>query len=83
MWSDFNIHTKAALVVVSQDFMTSMMTMGLSQVVSAPTHTVEHTLDLVFCTRVDVGDMGVEELSAVPLSWTDHYLISFKGKGSP
>lgn len=42
--------------------------MGLSQRVSAPTHAAGYALDLVFCSGVDVADLGVEELSVKPFS---------------
>ncbi|XP_061490084.1 uncharacterized protein LOC133388035 [Rhineura floridana] len=79
---DFNIHAETALSGVAQDFMASMTTMGLSQVLSGPTHAAGHTLDLVFCAGWDDGDLGVEELSVVPLSWTDHYLVGFRLTGT-
>ena len=41
------------------------MTIGLSQLVSGPTHVEEHILDLVFCTGQDRGGLAVEELSVV------------------
>ena len=50
-----------------------MMTTGLSQMVSRPTQAVGLTLYLIFYADVDVGDLGVEELSAVQLPWTYHY----------
>lgn len=53
-----------------------MTTMGLSQVESAPAYVAGHTLDLVFSARQDGDDLGVEELSVVPL--TDHYLMRFR-----
>uniref|UniRef100_A0A803U0C0 Reverse transcriptase domain-containing protein n=1 Tax=Anolis carolinensis TaxID=28377 RepID=A0A803U0C0_ANOCA len=53
--------------------MVAMTTMGLSQVISGPTHQAGHTLDLVFI--VDGGTVRVEEQNILPLSWSDHHLI--------
>ena len=47
---DINIHAKATLTGVAQDFMAAMTTMGLSQHVIGPTHEKGHTLDLIFST---------------------------------
>ena len=55
-----------------------MTTMKLSQVVSRHIHVAEYTLDLVFCTEQDSGDLGVEKLLVVPLSWTHHYLVGVR-----
>ena len=74
---DFSTHAEAALSGVARDFMFFMTTMGLSKMASGPTHAAGHTLDLVSCTGVDSGDLGEEECSVVPLSWTDHYLVGF------
>ena len=63
---DFSICAKAALSGLAQDLMSSMTTMGLSQMVSAPMHTAGHILDMVLCTGVDVGDLSVDKLSVVP-----------------
>uniref|UniRef100_A0A803T733 Reverse transcriptase domain-containing protein n=1 Tax=Anolis carolinensis TaxID=28377 RepID=A0A803T733_ANOCA len=53
--------------------MVAMTTMGLTQVISGPTHQAGHTLDLVFI--VDGGTVRVEEQNILPLSWSDHHLI--------
>ncbi|XP_062823493.1 UPF0538 protein C2orf76 homolog isoform X1 [Anolis carolinensis] len=53
--------------------MVAMTTMGLTQVISRPTHQAGHTLDLVFI--VDGGTVRVEEQNILPLSWSDHHLI--------
>lgn len=45
---DVNIHAEDASGVPFQDFMASMTAMGLSQVISDPTHWPGHTLNLVF-----------------------------------
>ncbi|XP_062835007.1 uncharacterized protein LOC134298508 [Anolis carolinensis] len=66
----------------AQDFMAAMATMGLSQLVSGPTHRAGHTLDLVFCQGGEEGG-GVEELTIAPLPWTDHYLIRFRITAPP
>lgn len=50
--------TEAAVLGVFQAFMPSMTTMGVSEVVFAPTPAECHTLNLVFCTGIDVGDLG-------------------------
>lgn len=78
---DFNIHTETAVAGVDQDLMTSIATMGLSQMVSTPTHDEGHTLDLAFSTRVDADDQGEKEPTAVPLSWTNHYMVVFRLTG--
>uniref|UniRef100_A0A803TMD6 Reverse transcriptase domain-containing protein n=1 Tax=Anolis carolinensis TaxID=28377 RepID=A0A803TMD6_ANOCA len=56
--------------------MAAMTTMGLSQVISGPTHQAGHTLDLVFVAAD--GEVGVEEQNILPLSWSDHHLISLR-----
>lgn len=45
---------------VAQDFMSSMMATSLPQMLSGPTHSAGHTLDLASYTEVDVGDLGVK-----------------------
>ncbi|XP_066486426.1 serine protease 33-like [Tiliqua scincoides] len=52
--------------------------MGLSQRISAPTHDVGHTLDLVFTAGQADGDLEVEDIKITPLSWTDHFLVGFR-----
>ena len=64
---DFNVHAEALLSGVTQDVMSSMTTMGLSQIVSAPTHAARQTLDLIVCTGADVDDLDVEELLCSPI----------------
>lgn len=56
----------------------SKMAMDLSQMVSGPIHAAEHILDLIFCTGIDVGDLGVERFFAVHLSWAYHFLMCFR-----
>ncbi|KAF7246017.1 putative RNA-directed DNA polymerase from transposon BS [Varanus komodoensis] len=58
--------------------MASMAAMGMSQHVSGPTHERGHTLDLVFSTGQEEGDLRVRNLSLTPLSWSDHFLIRFE-----
>ena len=72
---DLNIHAKAALTGVAQDFMATMTTMGLPQYVIGPTYEKGHTLDLVFSMGLEDGD--VEGLVVIPLSWSDHVLVKF------
>uniref|UniRef100_A0A803TC32 Reverse transcriptase domain-containing protein n=1 Tax=Anolis carolinensis TaxID=28377 RepID=A0A803TC32_ANOCA len=79
---DFNVHAEANLSGAAQDFMAAMATMGLSQLISGPTHSVGHTLDLVFCQGWEEGG-GVEELTIAPLPWTDHHLIRFRLTAPP
>uniref|UniRef100_A0A803SSU4 Reverse transcriptase domain-containing protein n=2 Tax=Anolis carolinensis TaxID=28377 RepID=A0A803SSU4_ANOCA len=74
---DFNVHAETTLTGAAQDFMATMATMGLSQLVSGPTHRAGHTLDLVFCQGWEEGG-DVEELTITPLPWTDHHLIRFR-----
>ncbi|XP_053151089.1 uncharacterized protein LOC128344612 [Hemicordylus capensis] len=73
---DFNVHAEAPLVGAAQDFMASMATMGLSQLVSGPTHVAGHTLDLVFADR-EINDLEAGEFEITPLSWADHHLVGF------
>ncbi|KAF7242125.1 Transcription factor COE3 [Varanus komodoensis] len=54
---DFNLHTETVLTGTAQDFMASMAAMGLSQHVIGPTHKRGHTLDLVFSTGQEEGDL--------------------------
>ena len=42
--------------------MSDMTTIGLSQMVSGPTHAAGHTLDLVFCAGWGDSDLTGEEL---------------------
>ena len=72
---DFNVHADTNLLGAAQHFMSFMTTLDLSQVISGPTYIAGHTLDLLFHAGQDDGDLGVEEFSVAPLSWTDHYLV--------
>ncbi|KAF7250183.1 putative RNA-directed DNA polymerase from transposon BS [Varanus komodoensis] len=74
---DFNLHAESGLTGAAQDFMASMTAMGLSQHVSAPTHEHGHTLNLVFSTGQEEGDLRVRNLCLTPLSWSDHFLVRF------
>uniref|UniRef100_A0A8D2IPS6 Reverse transcriptase domain-containing protein n=1 Tax=Varanus komodoensis TaxID=61221 RepID=A0A8D2IPS6_VARKO len=74
---DFNLHAETVLTGAAQDFMASM---GLSQHVIGPTHERGHSLDLVFSTEQEEGDLRVRNLSLTPLSWSDHFLIRFELK---
>ncbi|KAF7246310.1 Tyrosine-protein kinase Yes, partial [Varanus komodoensis] len=75
---DFNLHAEMVLTGAAQDFIASMAAMGLSQRFSGPTHECGHTLDLVFLTGQEEGDLRVRNLSLTPLSWSDHFLIRFE-----
>ncbi|KAF7237672.1 Holo-[acyl-carrier-protein] synthase [Varanus komodoensis] len=75
---DFNLHAETVLTGAAQDFMDSMMAMGLSQHVIGPTHERGHTLDLVFSTGQEEGDLRVRNLRLTPLSWSDHFLMRFE-----
>ncbi|KAF7254753.1 Formin-2, partial [Varanus komodoensis] len=75
---DFNLHAETVLTGAAQDFMASMVAMGLSQHVIGPTHERGHTLDLVFSTGQEEDDLRVRNLSLMPLSWSDHFLIRFE-----
>ncbi|KAF7247959.1 putative RNA-directed DNA polymerase from transposon BS [Varanus komodoensis] len=74
---DFNLHAEASLTGAAQDFMASMMAMGLSQHVTGPTHERGHSLDLVFSTGQEEGGLRVSNLCLTPLSWSDHFLVRF------
>lgn len=51
------------------DVIAAMTTKGLSQIIFGLTHSAkEHTLDLVFCSGHEDGDMRVEDLPLVQLS---------------
>lgn len=71
---DFNIHAEAPLLRIVQDFMFFTMIIGLSQMLSYPTHAtgyiVHCTSNLVFYTGLDIDDLAMEELYAVSLPWT-------------
>lgn len=41
-------------------------------------HVAGYTLDLVFTGAYGEGDLAMEETKITPLSWTDHYLVSFR-----
>lgn len=72
-WSSWWIcvHMEAPQERAAEDFVASMTTTGLSQVISGP------TLDLVFCLGHGGWDWKVVELSVAPLSWTKYYLVNF------
>ncbi|KAF7244207.1 Autophagy-related protein 17 [Varanus komodoensis] len=74
---DFNLHAETGLTRAAQDFMVSMTAIGLSQHVTGPTHECGHTLDLVFSTGQEEGDLKVRNLCLTPLSWSDHFLVKF------
>ncbi|KAF7237117.1 putative RNA-directed DNA polymerase from transposon BS [Varanus komodoensis] len=74
---DFNLHAESGLTGAAQDFMASMMAMGLSQHVSSLIHERGHTLDLVFSTGQEEDDLRVRNLCLTPLSWSDHLLVRF------
>lgn len=71
---DLSIHAEATWLGVAQDFIVSMIPMCLSQVTTGPTHCVSHTLDLVFGSGQEEGDLkvgGIEDSSPV----TDRSLL--------
>ncbi|KAF7241018.1 RNA-directed DNA polymerase from mobile element jockey [Varanus komodoensis] len=74
---DFNLHAETDLTGAAQDFMVSMVAMGLSQHVIGPTHERGHTLDLIFSTGQEEGGLRVRNLCLTPLSWSDHFLVRF------
>ncbi|KAF7253354.1 Fibroblast growth factor receptor 2 [Varanus komodoensis] len=74
---DFNLHAETGLTRAAQDFMASMMAMGLSQHVTGLTHECGHTLDLVFSTGQEEGGLRMRNLCLTPLSWSDHFLMRF------
>ncbi|KAF7248048.1 Forkhead box protein M1 [Varanus komodoensis] len=74
---DFNLHAETGLTGAAQDFMVSIVPMGLSQHVTGPTHERGHTLDLVFSTGQEEGGLRVRNLCLTPLSWSDHFLVRF------
>lgn len=63
--------------------MASVTTVGLSQVVANATHCTGYILDLMFCSGLQECDQREEELTVVPLIWTDHYLLGFRLRGIP
>ncbi|KAF7253150.1 hypothetical protein EYD10_01179 [Varanus komodoensis] len=79
---DFNLHAETVLTGAAQDFMASMAVKGLSQHVSGLTHECGHTLDLVFLTGQEEGDLRVRNLCLTPLSWSEHFLVRFEFKSS-
>lgn len=81
VFSKLNIHTKATLSGVAQDFMVFMWGMGLSQVITGPTYLRGHIPDLVYYTDGEV-DLHVGELKLTPLSWPDHFLTEVRLTGS-
>ena len=74
---DLNFHAKTAVSRAPQDFMATMMTVGLSQHVIGLTHIRGHKLDLGFSTVEEDGDLKVGELASITLSWLDHFLLRF------
>ncbi|KAF7238196.1 WD repeat-containing protein on Y chromosome [Varanus komodoensis] len=80
---DFNLHAETGLTGAVQDFMASMTAMGLSQHVIGPTHERGHTLDLVFSTGQEEGDLRVRNLCLTPFSRSDHFLVRFELGASP
>lgn len=65
---DFNIHAEVQIANVSLDFMDTMMSMGLSQDVTVPTHMAGHTLDLVFTCGHREDDVKMINLKSLALS---------------
>lgn len=66
---NFCIQAEAPLSGVIVDFTAAMTTKGLSQIISGLAHSAkQHTLDLVFCSGHEDGDLRVEELPLVQLS---------------
>lgn len=55
-----------------------MITLGLPQIVTGPTHFSSHSLDLAFCSGQGKYDLSEGDLCRSLLSWSDHYLVSFK-----
>lgn len=62
--------------------MAIITTMGLSQIISSLTHQVEHGLGIIFYSCFEFGDLGMGCMQRIPLSWTDHLLVSFRFSGS-
>ena len=63
---DFNIPFKTILTGASWEFVASMTNMGLSQLVSGPTHSAGHTLDAVFSSKQT--DLWVEVINTSAFS---------------
>lgn len=66
---DFNVYANNAASTKSRDLVTSMVALGLSQIVSVSTQ-VGHTLDFIFGMGINV-DLGTAD--AVP--WSDHFAL--------
>lgn len=69
---DFNTRAKAA-----QNFMSSVATLDLSQLITSTTYCEGHALGLVFALAWDmILSLGGPKI--VPLSWTECNLLGFR-----
>lgn len=75
---DFSVHPDDAPSMQAMDLVSSMVALGLSQCVTAPTHQAEHTLDLIF----KVGVM-VDRITATAVPWSDHHVLKACVNGPP
>lgn len=65
---DFSVHANDATTTQAIDLVSSMLILGLSQFILAPTHQVGHTLDLICIIGIEAD---VVTIDAVP--WSDHF----------
>lgn len=71
---DFNIHVDVVNDSCSTAFMSTMESIGFSQWVHEPTHSLNHTLDLVLTYGVQIEHLVVSSYNPI---LSDHLLITF------
>lgn len=70
----FNLLSLGQDSETAQNFMASMIAMGLTQVIHGLTQDSGHTVDVVFLLKQWQCDRR-EELLLAPLSWSDHAVV--------
>ena len=71
---DFNIHVYVENDSLGTAFLSQLDSFGFCQCVHEPTHTFNHTLDLVLTYGIEIKYLNV---SAQNLVLSDHYLLTF------
>lgn len=74
---DFSVYADAAASSKAVDVVSSMVALGLFQIVSDPMYQAGQTLDLIFVAGLTVHLDIIE-----PLAWSDHFVLKAR-LGSP
>ncbi len=72
---DFNIHVDNEKDALGSAFIDILNSIGVRQHVSGPTHSRNHTLDLILSHGIDVSGVGILQQSD---DISDHYLVLCK-----